>query len=269
MYTKTDLMKQIEALGIKHTDTLLIHSSMKSIGVVKGRADTVLDAFMEYLNKGLLVFPTHTWEQMSETYNVFDPKTEPSCVGILSNLFIKRPGVYRSLHPTHSVAAFGKNAKSFTQGEERFETPCPREGCWGKLYDLDAKILFIGCSLRTNTIIHGVEEWNQIANRLSKTSQSLKIKLEDGQVIERPLYRHHNEMGDVSKNYGKLTSPLLELGITTTGKFGDAKTLLCRTKQMVDLTSQFLKRKPDLFIDNSPIPASWYDSTSERVFSKE
>lgn len=258
MYTKADLMKQIKELGIKPTDTLLIHSSMKSIGLVEGRGDTVLDAFMEYLNKGLLVFPTHTWEQLSDTYNVFDPKKEPSCVGILSNLFMRRLGVYRSLHPTHSVAAFGKDAESYTQGEEDFNTPCPREGCWGKLYDLNAKILFIGCSLRANTIIHGVEEWNHIPNRLSKWPQPLKIKLEDGQIIDRPLYRHHNESGDVSKNYGKLTEPLLSLEIATTGKLGDAKTILCHTKQMVDLTSKFLERNQALFLDNRPISKSWY-----------
>jgi len=258
MYTKADLIKHIEELEIKRTDTLLIHSSMRSIGDVKGRGDTVLDAFMAYLNEGLLVFPTHTWEQMSGSYNIFDPKTEPSCVGILSNLFMKRPDVYRSLHPTHSVAAFGKNANTFAQGEERFDTPCHRDGCWGKLYDQDAKILFIGCSLRTNTIIHGVEEWHHIPNRLSNQPMPLKIKLENGEMIERPLHRHHNETGDVSKNYGKLTDPLLYLGIATKGQFGDAKTILCRTKEMVDLTSQFLKRNQDLFLDDLPIPKSWY-----------
>ncbi len=258
MYTKADLIMQIEELGIKRTDTLLIHSSMKSIGDVEGRGDTVLDAFMEYLNEGLLVFPTHTWEQMSDTYNLFNPKTEPSCVGILSNLFMVRPGVYRSLHPTHSVAAFGNDAKTFVAGEERFDTPCPRKGCWGKLYDLDARILFIGCTLRSNTIIHGVEEWTHIPNRLSKKAQPLKIQMEDGQIIERPLFRHHNERGDVSKNYRKLTEPLLYLGIAKKGQFGNARTILCRTKEMVDLTSEFLKRDRDLFLDDMPIPKSWY-----------
>ncbi len=258
MYTKQELIKQIEALKIKQTDTLLIHSSMKAIGLVEGGADTVIDAFMDYFNEGLLVFPTHTWAQMSDSYTLFDPKKEPSCVGILSNLFMKRTGVFRSLHPTHSVAAFGKNAKAFTQGEEHFDTPCPREGCWGKLYDMDAKILFIGCTLQTNTIIHGVEEWNHIPERLSKNPQALKIKFDDNTIIERPVYRHHNLAGDVSKHYGKLTEPLLSLGIATTGKFGDARTILCRTKQMVDLTSYFLKRNQDLFIDNSPVPLFWY-----------
>ena len=98
---------------------------------------------------------------------IFDPMTEPSCVGILTNLFMKRPGVFRSLHPTHSIAAFGKGAEDYIQGEEKVDTPCHRNGCWGKLYDLGAKILFVGCTLRSNTILHGVEEWNQIPMRLT------------------------------------------------------------------------------------------------------
>ena len=90
MYTKQHLIDCLIKIGIKPTDTLLVHSSMKAIGQVDGGADTVLDAFIEYLkDDGLLIFPTHTWKQMSEEYNIFNPKTEPSCVGILTNLFLK------------------------------------------------------------------------------------------------------------------------------------------------------------------------------------
>lgn len=111
MYTKCDLIKNIYDIGIKPEDTLLVHSSMKSIGDVKGGADTVLDAFMEYMKPGLLIFPTHTWEQMNTDHNVFNPLYEPSCIGVLTNLFMRRTGVVRSWHPTHSVAAIGKDAK--------------------------------------------------------------------------------------------------------------------------------------------------------------
>lgn len=55
---------------------------------------------------------------------VFDSKKEPSCVGILTNLFMKRAGVVRSLHPTHSMAGFGKNAAEYLAGEEYRNTPC-------------------------------------------------------------------------------------------------------------------------------------------------
>jgi len=257
MYTKEQLLKQIQELGIQPSDTLLIHSSMKSIGPVDGGADTVLDAFIEYMQDGLLIFPTHTWKQMNAEYNVFDVVNEPSCVGILTELFRKRPGVIRSWHPTHSVAALGKDANEYVSGEEQWDTPCPRQGCWGKLYDRHAKILFIGCGLNRNTIIHGVEEWNNIPNRLTG-HQPLKVLTPDGRLLDTPMRRHHSPVGNISENYIILEEPLVDSGIATIGRLGDARTILCDVVPMVDLTSSFLQKNPDLFLTQQPIPREWY-----------
>ena len=110
MYTKDDLMRGLKEMNIDPRGTLLVHSSMKAIGPVEGGADAVLDALSEYMKDGLLVLPTHTWATVKDERNVFDVLREPSCVGILPELFRKRPGVVRSLHPTHSVAALGREA---------------------------------------------------------------------------------------------------------------------------------------------------------------
>jgi aminoglycoside 3-N-acetyltransferase len=257
MYTKDQLKEQIKRLGIRPDDTLLVHSSMKAVGEVEGGADTVLDAFSEYLAPGLLVLPTHTWRQMSDSYNVFDVLREPSCVGLLTNMFRERPGVIRSWHPTHSVAALGKDAEEFTRGEEVFDTPCPREGCYGKLYDRKGKVLFLGVELNRNTIIHGVEEWAGIT-RLTVEHQPLQILTPDGRLIDRPLRRHYFPLGDVSENYGKLTEPLLHKEIAVQGKIGDARSILVDVAPMVELTMEFLERNPDLFVDGEPIPKEWY-----------
>lgn len=258
MYTKMNLLNQIAEASIEQDHTLLIHSSMKAIGKVENGADTVLDAFIEYMKKGLLVLPTHTWAQMNIKYNIFNPQTEPSCVGILTNLFLKRSGVLRSWHPTHSIAALGRDAADFVAGEEQWDTPCPRKGCWGKLYDRKAKILFIGCSLKTNTLLHGVEEWNRIPNRLTENHQSLKIMTPDGSLINCPMRRHDSPYGDVSRNYDKMEIPLLYKGIACKTYFGDALSVLCDAEKMVDMTASFLKRNPDLFADDSPVPFDWY-----------
>ena len=258
MYTKTDLINYIAAIGIKPDATLLVHSSMKSIGEVEDGADTVLDAFIEHMKPGLLIFPTHTWAQMNDEYHVFNPLKEPSCVGLLSNLFFKRPGVVRSWHPTHSVAALGQDADSYTEGEEQWDTPCPRQGCWGKLYDRKAKILFLGCSLRSNTFLHGVEEWNHVPLRLADKYQYLKIITPNGQEIDRPLYRHHNPLCDVSENYGKMEAPFMHAGVAKKGLIGDAISILCDAVGMAYLTTCFLQSNPNLFGDNTPVPAEWY-----------
>ena len=52
MYTKEQLKKQVENMGLTGEETILIHSSMKSIGEVEGGADTVLDAWIEYFGHG-------------------------------------------------------------------------------------------------------------------------------------------------------------------------------------------------------------------------
>ena len=138
-YTKEQLLQQLREMGIRPADNLLVHSSMKSLGAVQGGADTVLDALQEAVPEGLLILPTHTWKQMSADYNYFNPETEPVCVGILPELFRKRPGVVRSLHPTHSIAVCGPGAEDYIKGEEDCATPCPPEGCWGRLKDIKGK----------------------------------------------------------------------------------------------------------------------------------
>ncbi len=257
MYTKIDLINDISTIGIKPDDTLLVHSSMKSVGRVEGGAETVLDAFIEYMKPGLLIFPTHTWSKINEENPVYNPMTEPSCVGILSNLFLKRPGVIRSLNPTHSVAALGKDAEDYVSGEERLETPCPRNGCWGKLYDRKAKILFLGCSLKKNTFLHGVEEWNHVPARLKDKLSNLKIELPDGRVIDHPTYCIVSDY-DVSINFDKMEPAFIYKGIAKKGQIGAAECVLCDAVGMADLAASFLARNNNLFGNDIPVPAEWY-----------
>ena len=259
MQTKSDLLRDIQSLGIDPQGTLLIHSSMKAIGPVEGGADTVLDAWCDYMQEGLLIFPTHTWETIGEKNTVFDSRIEPSCVGILPELFRKRPGVVRSLHPTHSVAALGKDAVAYTAGEETAVTPLPRDGCWGKLLDRDAEILFLGCPLSKNTFIHGVEEWNHIPDRLAETTQRLSILGPAGEPYQVDMHRHHCEAcEDISERYGMLEEPFRRLGAIRYGKFGDALCVVGKARKMNEIASQLLKKEPNLFLSVKAIPGEWY-----------
>lgn len=259
MYQKRDLLRDLERLQLNPKGTVLVHSSRKAIGVVEGGADTILDAWCEYMREGLLVFPTHTWDQIGEKKQVYDSRKEPSCVGILPELFRKRPGVVRSLHPTHSVAALGKEADTYTAGEQYRNTPCPRDGCWGKLIDRDAQIVFLGCTLRSNTFIHGVEEWNQIPNRLSSWTQPLTIVGADGTRYQIDMHRHHCEAcEDISQHYDKLEAPFRKLGAIHYGSFGDAKCIVGSARKMNEIASALLQKDQNLFVDARAIPESWY-----------
>lgn len=255
MHTQSSLIKDIEKIGVNKEGTLLIHSSMKAIGEVDGRGDTVIDAFIDYMKEGLLLFPTHTWSEDNLKDGIYNPKTEPSCVGLLTNLFRKRQGTTRSMHPSHSVTAMGKRAKEYTDRDDQFEnyTPCPTGGCFDGLYDEDAQILFFGVPLTRNTYIHVIEEKLDIPNRINNKARDIKMIYENGDVRETKLYGHFSTLGDVSQNYGKLLKPMLEMGMAKEGKIGDATSYLVKVRPMSDWVTKMLKDDPDLFSDNNEI----------------
>jgi len=251
MHTRHSLISQLEAAGIDRRGTLLVHSSMKSIGEVDGGADAVLDALSEFMQEGLLVLPTHTWSYIDAGNPKFDVESSPSCVGILPELFRKRKGVIRSCHPTHSVAALGRDAADFVAGAERFDTPCHRESPWGKLLDREATILLVGVDLRRNTFIHGIEEWADIPGRLTDGHENLFVVLGDGTEIPVPSRRHCGLPW--SEHFWKVEPILEDAGAIRRVKLGDADCWACNAVRMTEVLFAMLKDNPDLFSDNEPL----------------
>ncbi len=255
MYTKEQLKAQLKEMGLKPTDAVMVHSSMKAIGEVEGRADTVLDALMEYLSEGMLMLPTHTWATVNADHPVFDPQTEPSCVGLLTNLFMKRQGVVRSLHPTHSMAVYGRQAEDFVRGEEHACTPCPPGGAWDRLKDIGAKILLIGVTHVNNTFIHVVDEAFDVPGRLVDTPRTISVCMPDGSLYPRAYYPHE---GHISRQFDKLRKAYEETGAAKNVRFGDAACILCDAKGIFDTTAAVYAHEPLCFSELETIPPEWW-----------
>ena len=110
MVTKQNVFDCLSGLGIKSTDTVMIHTSMRAIGGVEGGCDGLIDAFSEYLSDGLFLIPTHTWANVNKKQPIYDSRSTEPCIGALPTVAAFRKDGVRSLHPTHSLAAFGKRA---------------------------------------------------------------------------------------------------------------------------------------------------------------
>lgn len=251
MYTKEMLEKQLEELGIVPTETILVHSSVNEMGHVIGGAETILDALSEYMKDGLLVLPTHTWETIDEGNPNYYVASSETCIGILTELFRKREGVVRSLHPTHSVAALGKDAVSFIAEDHKFDTPCAEGASLTKLIDRKGKILLIGVNFTSNTFIHGIEEWNDIPGRLTEDHEDLYAFKKDGSKIHVPSKRHAGL--DWSNHYWKVEDVLLARGTITKGKFGDAAVIVCDAEKLNRDISKMLQIDKALFATNDPL----------------
>lgn len=251
MHTHLSLLKQMERMGIDRRGTLLVHSSFKSIGEVEGGAEAVLDVLSDYMKEGLLVLPTHTWSYIDAQNPRFSVLESPSCTGILPELFRRRPGVIRSWHPTHSVAALGADAASFTAGDERWDTPCARGSVYGKLLDREAQIMLLGVDLRRNTFIHGIEEWVDIPGRMTDSHEALYTVTPGGEEISVPSRRHCGLSW--SEHFWKVETVLEQGGALHRGRFGDAGVMLCSAVETTRILSAMLRENPDLFSDNEPL----------------
>ncbi|MBE6933559.1 MAG: AAC(3) family N-acetyltransferase [Ruminococcaceae bacterium] len=247
MNTYIRLLDDVQKLGILPTDVITIHSSMKKIGETEGGADTVLDVFCDYLGKdGLVSFPSHTWGDVVDGKYTYYPDTSRSTLGLLPELFRKRKGVVRSLHPTHSVCAYGKNAASFVETPLPQSSLCPRNGCYGKLYDWGGKVLLMGVTLASCTFFHAIEEWEdgQTPPSFYQPWADCKIVLPTGEVVDNPVYL---ESGDSSLLFDKAMTAVLAEPSTKTGKIGNADCILLDCRKTYPIIAKLMKEQPDFF----------------------
>ncbi len=155
----TQLIDDLKNLGINQGDVVMVHSSLRSVGLFENSAKIVTEALLNVIGtEGTLLMPALTYRNVTELHPVFDHKNTPSCVGALTEYFRCQPKVVRSLHPTHSVCAAGRLAVELTQNHQLDETPCGPNSPFRKLNDYNGKILFLGCGAKPNTLIHAVEE---------------------------------------------------------------------------------------------------------------
>lgn len=269
MFTKEDLIQDIINMGIEETDTLFVHSSYKKVAGdvgVEGGADTVVDAFIEYLSsKGLIVFPSMSWkrgylvndegdyippyEGPKPGYypygNDFHVRTTPcDGLGIIPEVFRKRPGVIRSLSPTSSVSAMGKDAEVFCAGHDKSPTPLNWESPWGELYRRKAKILFLGTTMACNTFLHAVEDFAQLPGLLIPYDWEYTVEDYEGNVYPVKFPRH--EPGH-NLYYIKVQQELIDQGIAKVVRFGAAECHLVDAKKEADYIMDKLKEIPELF----------------------
>ncbi len=190
------------ALGIKEDDTILMHSSLSSLGYVEGGAETVIDTLLSVLARGTLLVPTLSYVTVTSESPVFSVLETESCVGAISEYFRKRDGVLRSMHPTHSVAGIGVNAAAILSQHGETDTPVGARSPFALLPQYRGKVLMLGCGLRPNTSMHGVEELSLPPYLLAEGRQEYRLIDESGNETVK-AYRIHDFNG-VIQRYDRL-----------------------------------------------------------------
>lgn len=172
-----ELSSFLGELGVKKGMTIYVQSSFSSLGYYTGGAAGLIELLLELVGpEGTIVMPSFPFSgSMAEyvaTKPVFDVRATPSTVGYLSEVFRTFPGVIRSIHPTHPVAALGWQAVKITSGHEKTVTPQGKNSPFARLAEGDGHVLRIGTAYFP--LFHHLQEKLDFPNQFLPDQTTLK-----------------------------------------------------------------------------------------------
>lgn len=176
-----------EELKLAKGSIVFIHSSVDNLNI---RFDTLrlLEILLEAVGEeGTLVFPCWHFTYRAEDYlrsgKVFDVRRSPSALGMLSEMARRYPGAKRSLHPTNSIVAIGKQADTITASHHTEIYPCGEKSPYYLSMQMGGIIAGIGVNANFMSFVHCPEDVlkNQfpVKTRLDEVFEA-QVKNEDG-----------------------------------------------------------------------------------------
>ena len=242
------LKDDLHAIGIREGDSILLHSSYKSMGEIEGGIKTFVEAVLSVIgDKGTFIVPTLTFRDVTVENPVFDYLNTPSCVGAISEYVRTMDGAKRSIHPTHSCAAIGYKTDYFIQGHEQDRTPVGKNSPFYKLREEGGKVLMLGCGVESNTSMHGVEEFFGTSYVLPKTPSPYTVIMPD-KAYSIDFYRHHIWQNGYAQRYGRLQDVMSEKYFTP-GVIHQAKSYLIDSREMWRVGVECLTKDEFFFVE--------------------
>lgn len=252
-FTIESLVWDLRALGLLERDTVLVHSSLSSIGYVAGGAHAVVLALLEVIGaEGTLVVPTHSgglsdprhwenppvpeawWATIRASMPAFDARlTPPRRMGAISEVVRHLPGALRSAHPTVSFGAVGPNAQLITADHGLafgFDESSPL----ARLYELNARVLLLGVGHDRNTSLHLAEFRTHHAHQIIEEGAPMVVNGErKWETFVTLDYR--------TDDFDAVGVAASEMGIERVGNVGAATARLLSQPQLVDFAADWFR----------------------------
>jgi aminoglycoside 3-N-acetyltransferase len=254
-YDAAQLLAALHRLGVRDGDALMLHSAFGRHHGFNGDIERLTDVFIEALGpRGHLLMVSLPYRTATLDYlqrlRVFDVRRAPSMMGLVSEYFRRRPGVLRSLHPTHPVLVHGPDAAWFVEGHERVLYPCGPATPFAKLAERDGIVAFFNVPFATFTFFHHLEHL---------VCPHLPFALYTDQVFEVPVIDSHGQPGIVKthafareaikrRRFEVLERALRARGAITAVKVGNTVLEAIRVRDAIACTLE-MQARGQLFYD--------------------
>jgi aminoglycoside 3-N-acetyltransferase len=251
LVTRTRLVSDLAALGVRPGSLLVVHSSLKSLGFVVGGASAVVLALLEAVGpEGTIVVPTHTpdnsdpagwqhppvpqewWAVIRSEMPGFDLDATPSRhMGAIAEAVRTWPGAWRSNHPHVSFAALGADAEEVTAGH-RLDDMLGDTSPIGQVYARDGDVLLLGVGHDSNTSLH-LGEYRVPAPATVPHGASVLV---DG----GSAWVWWTDVNVDADDFAELGADLEATGAVRIGTVGEATSRLMRQRAAVDFAAGWL-----------------------------
>ncbi len=250
--TVQSIQKDLVSLGVEEGMILLVHSSLSKIGWVNGGAVAVIEALMQTVTEtGTIVMPAQSsdwstparwqnpsvpeewWDEIKETMPAFQPDSVPTILGAIPECFRTYPTVERSSHPAASFTAWGQKKSEIVENH-RLDFGLGDGSPLKNLYDLDAKILFIGTDYETNTAFH-LGEYRAGTGEVIRDGARI---LENGQSI----WKEYDEINYEDEAFVKMGEEFEKDFDVKIGTIGNATSKLFSLCEAVNFAQSFFER---------------------------
>ena len=216
--TRSDIASGLKDLGLVSGDSVLVHSSLSSLGRVTGGAETVVEAFLEVLGPdGTLLVPTF------------------GDLGAIPEAVKRRADVIHSIHPKASVAAVGGRARELCENHWKPELAHGENTPYVRLAEIGGYVCLMGVDQDRNTTLHTVESLLRLS--YLKTTDSFTFATPEGEVTKSwPFFPGPH------RDFIRLDRVLQMEGILSKGRIGNSTVRLMKSREMIDCLMEIGQR---------------------------
>ena len=236
------LIPILERMGVPRHGVLVVHSAIATLSRQGLRAEGMIEAFLDYMRDGTVVMPTMTWRTVTPQQPMWDELTTPSHTGVLSEVFRTRYATDRSIHPTHSVAAYGPQARRLVARHHLDDTPVSANSPYGLMRETPAYILLLGVGLESCTAIHLPEEAiaPDIYVRPSEQTEQYECRDRNGVTHQVRTRRHWR----LNRDFPKFGAPLERAGVMNSGNLDGCPYAVVALADLLDAVFAALAADP-------------------------
>lgn len=215
-----ELAQKWQDCGMLEGDTIVLHSDVRKLLLFynhlsrpkrekKVRVLSVEDVFDSFLKavgvKGTLIIPLFNFD-FSSHGKLFDIRSTPSQMGVLTEHARKRDDYLRTKNPVYSFAIFGQNKKYFESID--LQSALGKDSVFARLIELDGKIAVLGLPDKYSmTFYHHIEEMHNVSYRIRKNFTAPYIDSNGKETMETiSLY-----VRDLDRGVQTLVDPVGEM----------------------------------------------------------